>query len=261
MARSWDELSEWTKRPPEDWETRLRAISPIVDRTSHLRFRWRASVEQWELYECTPLPLVSAERIAQLSQHWSELPPSQQHGRKRYVTEYQHYMFRTHGVDARRFWVLQGNTGGTPAVFTERERKLLEAIGESGEVIPLGTLPYAPFDERAVRAILQRDKLLHAGYDLDRLAAMSRPDALKAADDADDKEYRAKFLEWWYAEMAPAAEFMKWYHRQTEAHQTMRRATQAEANAVTQWRDHYIETGDVIGAGAATSKALQVAVL
>lgn len=260
MARSFEVRSEWIQQPPDGWEARLRVISAIVDRTSHLRFRYRASVEQWELYECTPAHLLSAGRVEQLTQHWSELPPSQQIGRKRFVTEYQHYMFRTYKVEARRFWVLQGKQGGTPATYTEREQKLLESVGESGDVPELGMFPACPFDERAVHAILARDNLLKAGYDLDVLEKSRRPDALKAQDDQNEKDYRKAFLGWWYQEMQPMSEFLKYYHRQQDAQMTLAPGTAEISNAVTKWRDHFIETGIVLNAELPSSKAVQIAV-
>lgn len=260
MARSWDVRPEWVQSPPDGWEARLRAISPIVDRTSHLRFRYRASVEQWELYECTPAHLLDAGRVAQLTQHWSELPTDQQIGRKRFVTEYQHYMFRTHHVEARRFWVLQGKQGGTPATYTEREQKLLESVGESGDVPELGMFPACPFDERAVQAILARDNLLKVGYDLDALAKSQRPQALKAQDDANEKDYRRAFLGWWYQEMQPMSEFLKSYHRHKESHMTLAPGTADISNAVTKWRDHFVETGIVLNTEHPSSKVVQVTV-
>lgn len=260
MAQRWEIRSEWVQQPPDGWEARLRAISPIVDRTSHLRFRYRVSVEQWELYECTPSHLLGADRVAQLTQHWSELPTDQQIGRKRFVTEYQHYMFRTHQVEVRRFWVLQGKQGGTPAAYTEREQKLLESVGESGDVPELGMFPACPFDERAVQAILARDNLLKSGYDLDVLAKSQRPSAMKAQDDENEKDYRKAFLGWWYQEMQPMSEFLKYYHRQKEAHMILAPGTADISNAVTQWRDHFIETGQVIGAETPSSKAVQMTV-
>lgn len=260
MSRSWEVRPEWIQIVPEVWETRLRAISPIVDRTSHLRFRYRSSVEQWELYECTPAHLLDPGRVQQLTQHWSELPTTQQMGRKRFVTEYQHYMFRTYQVEARRFWVLQGQQGGTPATYTEREQKLLESVGESGDVPELGMFPSCPFDERAVRAILQRDNLLKAGYDLDALVKSQRPEALQQQDAENEKAYRQAFLGWWYQEMQPMSEFLKYYHRQTEAQMTLAPGTAEISNAVSQWRDHFIETGVVLNTRSASSKKIQMAV-
>lgn len=246
--------SEWLQSPPPEWERRLREISPIVDRTSHLRFRWRAQEQLWELYECTPKALLDPFRAQQLSVHWSDLPADQQMGRKQCVTEYQQYMYRTHGVEARRFWVLQGTHGGTPACYTDRERRMLMLLGESDEVAPLGMFPGCPFDERAVRAILQRDKLAKAGYDLDAMEQASTSDAQKRQQIEEDREYRKAFVDYWYQECAPMAEFLKSFLPTKQAEHELRRATRDEANAIAQWRDVFIDTGVVIGANAAPSR-------
>ena len=260
MAHSWEVRDEWVKPVPESWERRLRQISPIVDKTSHLRFRWRQATEQWELYECSPITVLSESRVKQLTKHWSELPESEQQGRKLFVTEYQHYMFRVHRVEAQRFWVLQGNHGGTPAAYTDREEQMLRSINEPTEVPPPGLLPYAPFDERVVKAVQARDLLMKYEGSLDKLqkSVSSEEQQRRANEIAQD--YRKSFLGWWREEMAPMSEFMKWYLRTSESDQTLAKATPQMSNAVTQWKDHFIETGDVLNATSAVSTKLSVAV-
>lgn len=241
---------EWLRTPPPEWERRLREISPIVDKTSHLRFRWRGDDEQWNLYECSPIGILSPSRIEQLSVHWSTLPKAQQQGRKTFVTEYQFWMFQTFRVDAGRFWILQGTEvlqGGTPFAFTERERKILEASHEEVEPIPPGILPNIPFDERVVKAILARDRLLKAGGDLDLLEKEQRPDHLKREDEQLEQDFRKAFLDWHHANNAPNAEFMAWYTRKKESEQTLPRAPRNLANRLSEWRDRYIETGHMVG--------------
>jgi hypothetical protein len=249
QARPTDIRPEWVEPAPPDWDARLREISPIVEKTSHLRFRWQSSTEQWELYECTPAALLSDDRVAQLSQHWSELPPSQQMGRRRFVSEYQFFMFRTHRVEARRFWILQGSqyiTGGTPYAFTDRERRVLEASNLTAEPVPPGLLPNIPFDERVVRAIAARDRLRRLGGNLDALARESRPDAVRAADEETERQYRAAFLDWHKTANAPSVEFMKWYGHQKESRHTLPPAPAGLANVLTDWRDQYVETGAIL---------------
>lgn len=251
--------ADWLKEPPPEWERRLREISPITDRVSHLRFRWRDEDEQWALYQCTPAAMLSKDRVAQLSVHWSSLPTDQQQGRKALVTEYQFYMFRTHRVEASLFWILQGTrfiVGGTPYEYTERERKLLEAANEPSEPIPPGLLPNVPFDERVVRAIQARDRLLKYGGDLDALQKASTVAALKRDDEETEQEFRKRFLDWHHQNNAPAAEFMKWYGRREEAQYTLPPAPKNLANTVADFRDRYIETGIVAGAGHAASRIL-----
>lgn len=261
-------LPEFEAQAPDSWERRLREISPITDTTDHLRFRWREPSQSWllpdrgvwEIYSCMPRALATRERASQFERHWSELPPSDQAGRRRYVTSYQHFMWHQHGVDARRFWVLQGEGGGTPAHFSHRESRLLEAEGWLAEPFPLGTFPPCPFDERSVLAILGRDRLVQLDMDLDALARSQRPDYLKALDKETEKEFRKKFLGWWMQQIRPQAEFLQSYLRKSESDMTMRRATKEEANLVTDWRDRYIETGTVNRAGNVSTTKTQVAI-
>lgn len=261
-------LPEFYREAPVTWETRLREISPVTDNLAHLRFRWREPQSFWlhpergcwEIYSCTPRRIISRERAEQFDRHWSEMPQDQQLGRRTYVTSYQHFMWHVHGVEAKRFWVLQGEGGGTPAAYTRREERMLDAEGWLSEPFPLGTFPACPFDERTVNAILARDRFLQSGKNLDRLEQMDRPDYLKAEDDLAEKDFRRKWLGWWCEQMQPQAEFMKSYLRTSESDQTLRRASKAEANAMSDWRDRYIEHGSLSGAGPASSTKIAVAV-
>lgn len=262
-------LPEWFVQPDAAWVARLREISPITDKLAHLRFRQRApqpdwfdpAEPQWELYSCTPAAFVRPDRAAQFAKHWSELPVGEQRGRKAMVSNYQHWMWHTHGVEARRFWVLQGAWGGTAAQYTRRETRYLDASNAISEPIPLGFFPACPFDERAVRAILRRDRLKQMSDNLDALEKMDRPAALQAEDDAAEQVFRSTWLDWVYDTMQPQAEFMQSYLRSSESTQTLRPATRGEADAVAQWKDHWKEYGSVVGAGMVNTRHTQVAVL
>jgi hypothetical protein len=242
-----DVLPEWTQAAPEGWERTLRTLSPIAERTSYLHFRWREREGRWTLYELTPKALLTPERVQQLTVHWSDLPPSQQHARRRFVSEYQHYMFRTHGVEARLHWILQGEMGGTPAIYTRREEKLLDAVGAPSEPPEIDALEPCPFDLRAVNAIGARDRLLKVGGDLEALLKTNDPKAVTAEDAEADIQFRKDYLKWWFVQMIPNSEFMKSYLRTEEASRTMRKATKAEANAATEFADYFIEHGTVPG--------------
>lgn len=257
--------------PPDAWERRLREISPVTDRLQHLRFRFRAGSPTmlhpdaqrrgvWELYACTPRPRVSQDRAKQFTLHWSELPTDQQPGRRALVSSYQHYMWHVHGVEVRRCWVLQGEQGGTPAAYTDRERRLLDAEGWLSEPLPIGALPPCPFNEETVNAVQSRDLLVQAGNSVDELERRNSATHLRIEEESAEKEFRKRFLGWWQTQMAPQAEFMKWYLTKSEADHSLRRATNEEANAVTTWKDQYIEHGSVPMAGIASSQAVPVAV-
>lgn len=245
IVRQWDRPDFETPFPAQ-WERRLREVSPITDKTSHLRARLHPGMDgeqRWVLYSCIPKALLDWDRIHQFQRHHTELPIAKAFGRRMLVSEYQFYMYHRYGVDVRPCWVCQGGYGGTPFSYTEREEKLLQDMGECAECPPVGLLPYAPFDETVVAAVRARDRLLRYGHDMDALERSQTPEALAREQAETEKIFRKQFLGWWMESMKPMSEFMAWYTRRTEAAQTMRRATKAEANSVSQFQDHFIETG------------------
>lgn len=258
---------------PAEWEARVRQVSEITDRMAHLRFRrfdpdpsWHFHDRPiWVLYSCTPRHLVSKDRAQQFEKHWSELPgPSsgfdEQEGRKALVSDYQHYMWHAVGVEAMPFWICQGQYGGTPAAYTPREKRYLDACNALSEPFPIGFFPACPFDERAVKKIQERDRFLKAGKRFDELERMDRPLALKAEDEAAERLFRETFLDNWFETIAPQADFMRSYLRTSDAEMTLPKASRETADAVSQWQDFYLETGNIIGAGIASSRRVQVAV-
>ena len=239
----------------------------MTDTLSHLRFRWRdphpswnfPKQGQWELYACLPRMMATADRAACFAKPWWDMPKHLQAGRKNSVTRYQFYMWHEHGVDAQRFWVLQGPWGGTPAAYTIREARILDAAGQVSDPLPFGMLPACDFDEQSVAGILSRDRLLQAGNDLDRLHKANSVAAQIAEETEAEQAFRKKFLNQWYERTAPQAEFLKTYLATTEADMTMRRATNEENDALAVWKEQYVETGIVPNATPAATRATQLA--
>lgn len=262
------QLPEFSRLAPREWETRLREISPLSDTLSHLRFRFR-SVEHnpgvtwlhddedgvWEIYSCTPRHLVSQDRAEGFRLHWSELPKAEQVGRKSIVSSYQHFMWHTHGVEAMRFWVLQGPWGGTPATYTPMERRTLDAAGMLSDPFPLGLFPGVPFDERAVRLILVRDRLLKAGKNLDALRKMDSVNALTRDDSEAEREFRKVTLQTWETMMAPAAEYLGSYLGKT-AYSSQDLPKAAPDAGSSKWKEEFLEFNCITGATLPTSRLL-----
>lgn len=252
--------AEWVK--PFPWLARLREVSPVSEVVDFLWPRWRQDHEEWWLYRATPASLLTADRIAQFAVHWSDLPKAQQAGRKRFVTDYQFWMWHTHRLEVVPFWILQGSkavVGGTPYSFTDYERKLLEADGMAeAEPIPPGTLPQVPFDERVVAAIRERDNLLKWEGNLTAMRKANRAEALRAADDANEQEFRRRYLAYHNRTMKPQAEFWGWFAKKEAAH--LPDAPVGLANDLAHWRDDFIQTGTIVGSGVPTSRKIQVAV-
>lgn len=252
-------LPEFFALPPEGWGRRLREVSPITSNLSHLRFRkfeprvdwyWKER-PIWAVYSCTPKHLINPERAEQFKLHWSELPTGLQAGRKAVVSDYQHFMWHTEGVEARPFWLLQGEWGGTPTMYTPRERRYLDASGAISEPFPIGFFPACAFNELAVRNIVARDRLIQVGNRYDELEKMDRPAALKAEDEAAERHYRETYLDTLAVMAEPAVEFMKSFLRKSEADMELPPAPEGLANTLAQWKDVWKDTGQMIGVTAA----------
>ncbi len=265
-------LEEFSRPAPVEWQRRLREISPISPAVSHLRFRFRSQVHNpgiqwlhpdeegvWEIYACTPKHLIDADRAEGFRLHWSELPKAQQIGRRAIVSSYQHYMWHTHGVEAMRFWVLQGPWGGTPATYTPLERRTLDAAGMLSDPFPLGLFPSVPFDERAVKLVLARDRLLKAGQNLDALKKMDSAEALAMADVEAEQAFRTVTLETWSQMMAPAAEYLGTYlGKKAYGEQDLPKPAKDAGSSA--WRESFLEHGSVPNAGIASTRATQILV-
>lgn len=247
---------DYLRPAPAAWVVRLREVSPVTDRLAHLVFRWREPKDfwlhsdqgQWQLYAATPKHLCTADRAACFDRHWTELSPTQQKGRQSTVTDYQHFMWHTHGVDVALVATIQGPSAYTPARYTVRERRYLDAVGAMSEPFPLGFFPAQPFDERTVRHILDRDRLEKVGGDLDALEAQDRPEAVQAEFEAAEKEHRAAYLKTWSALMAPCQEYLKSQLFKTQVAPDLKPAPEGLADKLATWKETFIETGVLVGA-------------
>jgi hypothetical protein len=267
---------EFFAQPPESWQRRLREVSPIVENTSHLRLRYFAPHDfwywpdqgQWMLYACTPKRMIHPERAKQYDKHWSELsldPEKEyndgaQQARKAVVSSYQHFMWHTCGVEAKPFLILQGDSGGTPAKYEEREKRYLDASGCISEPPPLGFFPACPFDERTVRRITERDRLLQACNRYDELEKMNKPEYLRQEDEAAERVFRETYLDTMAVMLRPNIEFIqsamgrRWLD-------SLPPAPAGTADAVAQYKDAWIEHGKTVGTGrVAPQRAKQFAV-
>lgn len=257
---------EFYALPPETWERRLREdCSPVRGNLSALRFRrfdphpsWKDSPFNlhpqrpiWALYSCTPRERIHPDRAEQFRLHWSELPSEKQAGRRAMVSDYQHYMWHVHGVEARPFWLLQGEWGGTPTLYTPREKRYLDAVGAESEPFPVGTFGACPFDERAVRQILKRDRLVQSCNHYDALEKMDRPEAMKAEDEAAELAFRETYLDTMSELIAPSVEFMKSQKGRRESAEYLPPAPAGLNQTLATWKDVFLETGRLPGVAAA----------
>lgn len=240
--------------PPPAWRRRIEQLWPMSDRTQWMKLRM-FPVEKgltpprhdvWVLYTMTPAALITDESLLERlsGKPWWELPKNEQYGRMTVVSSYQWEMFRQFQCLARPYWCLQGDQGGTPMVYTPYEAALLRAHGLPLDPPQPGTLPFAPFDERVVSAVMERDRLRKLGSRFDALLDPNRAmQDVKAEDEAVERLYREEFVKWFKSRMEPNAEFIDWHSKKSENTGDFRPATTAEANAAVQWEDQYIATG------------------
>lgn len=267
-------LPEFEAEAPREWESRLREVSPMLPNTSHLRFRkfapradWKESPFNlqpdrplWALYTCLPIRLVEPLTAGGFQKHWSEEPTvGEQAASRSMVSDYQHFMWHTRGLYVKPFWLLQGEWGGTPMKFTDRERRYLDASGESSIPAPPGAFTPCAFNELAVRKIVERDRFVQAGNRFDELEKMDRPAYKKDEDDAAELVYREEVLRH-LAELAqPAVAFMQSQtgKRQVEdavAQGVMRPAPEGLPNTLSVWKDHFRATGQILTATLPSQK-------
>lgn len=247
-------------RPPPAYTRRLREHWPISDQQQWLHLRmFPESIDKksgqvisgsarWVIYTMTPPALIAdVTRLAMLDERpWWELPADQQWGRMMSVTTYQYAMWKEYRCLARPYWCIQGDEGGTPMQYSVREQAILRANALPTDVPNPGDLPFAPFDERVVRALLERDKFRQMGGALDRLRDPQKAAAdVKREEDEAEIVFRTHFVKWFKARMEPNAEFIGRHLNKSENQADFRPATAAEANAADQWEDQYIATGTV----------------
>ena len=146
-------LPEFFREPPREWVQRLAEIAPDMPNLDRLVFRYMEPTHpdgtdrgwncpergQWILYSAKDIRLVDKDRAAQFAKHWSELfTEAEQVARKSVVSDYQHFMWHARGLYVRPFLILQGEWGGTPAKYTEKEVAFLQASGMLDEPFPVG---------------------------------------------------------------------------------------------------------------------------
>lgn len=175
LTDSWHGVS--TLVPP-GWEAMLRAVSPISEKFSHLRFYWYRTKLRWILYDCVPrvliknneaqgAPISGKELIDALEgkpprelEDWQQTP---------YISDVQHEFYRLYKVHARPFWVLQGEQGGHQVKFSPWQQNVLNSKHLPSEPPVIGSLPACPFDNRVVVKLNHLNRLHRFQDRLDRL--------------------------------------------------------------------------------------------
>lgn len=166
---------------PEDWNRKLREISPISDQTSWLLPYWYRAAERWVLYDALPARFIPNDETAlgglmtgadfhliMNGPRPSENPlladvavcP---------ISDVQHEMFRLHKVYARPFWVLEGESGGHQVAFTPQQASHLVSMGLPDRPPRIGSLPACPFDNRVIEQLQRMNRLHQMENSIERL--------------------------------------------------------------------------------------------
>ena len=185
--------------PPDGWEQALRAVNPITTIYSHLRFYWYRAKARWVLYDCVPkclmpedgsppgVPMEMKELLGYLNG-----PPARELGENAcpFVSDVQHEFWHRYGVYARPYWVLQGDRGGHQVKFSPWQTNVAMKKGLPHEPPAIGTLPFAPFDNRTAHQLNHFNRLHALDDRLEHLMASGSREAMQAEMDAIQKEIR-----------------------------------------------------------------------
>lgn len=154
------------------WQARLRHLFPRVGpHLSFLELVWRPDVGRLVIYQCFPpasIPpavygpgtnmVLRPETLLGVTRLKMSADPRQRiHVNRGLVTRWAWQLYRELGCYAQPFWIIQGARGGHKWQFTHAESTISQLHHGPADPPEIGELPYAPFDERVVRALAPLD--------------------------------------------------------------------------------------------------------
>jgi hypothetical protein len=255
----------WSMDFPGEWMDRLRELSPISARVPWLMPRWfpmlreengkKGDAGRWILYESVPMQTLPISQRIEMRNLLGGVPPSlmdtsSESARRRkavrmmFADDWQCEMYRTYDVWARVLWIIQGDAGGHAVEYEEAEQQLLQLHGLPTDPPAVGELDYAPFDERVCRQMIQRNRLITLGNDLDALKKSGSAQAMKEEWSASQRDYRRKYMEFLTQQTAASTEFLVDYSRTMDCRNTIPEMSMAQRNFLARDAETYIEHGD-----------------
>lgn len=168
LGATWDRVRSW--EPPREWVEQLAELSPVSTQHSWLKLVWLAGdawepVERWCLYEMIPEQHVRPDVLAWLR---GPNPRTMGHYDRRKgrwvshgppISRLQWELFRETRCFGHLWWIIQGSGGGHAYRISPLESAMLEVRTGRADLPAPGDLPYAPFDERVLRWVRERDRL------------------------------------------------------------------------------------------------------
>lgn len=178
---------------PREWLDLLGEWARPIDRMSHVDIWWDPEVERWLLVDMVPQAIVPPEILAALRNDPLRTP----------FRARQSETWRETGKVPFAFWIVQGDQGGHKLEYTPLEAELAQWYGGSRVPPRPGSLPYAPVDERVVKALRGLDWLKSKYRDYEAAAEGNGQEALRQMR-ADMIERTKERLSDTIAEAAPA---------------------------------------------------------
>lgn len=273
QAPATDSLFVWDREPPAAWVEELDRLAPPSDTMAHYRLVWEpgepeAPVQRWVIWQMRPKALT--ERLLWFARHdpyranpkvlglLDEHPrkdavwdPNAQCYRKRNgklakTDRLTYDLYQRTGCYGERFWVIQGHRGGHRWSLNDTERRLLwmATNGVMKDVPFPGDLPYAPFDKRVVKHLLDIERILVTRKVLQYGQAMEAQ--LDQEEQAEVEQARALYFDWLGDQFAEVADEFRGLYRRivNDRPAGMERvATVTEAEQ----RETFIKTGQMVG--------------
>lgn len=260
IVKTWDR--EW----PEAWETALRSFSPISREMPWLAGRWfpmrREINGVWQdcgrylLSECVPVEILPDETTTQQEMKAdllrllngpkpSSLPREVRPGVEVLVNDYQWEMYRKYNVHARELWVIQGDAGGHATYYDPTEQEIRRIHGLPVDPPALGDLSYAPFDNRVIRQMERRNRLVACNMTLQQLRASGSAAALAAEIEEAEQRARAEFIRFITEQSRASADLITWYSGKSDHRDDLPAATPAEISSASAFAEQYVETGHI----------------
>lgn len=200
------------------WEKELRAFSPIVEKTSHLRAIYYRPGRCWVLYDGIPLALMpdderkvrpdltGAELFAAIRGRPQRMRSDDEEPSP--ISDLQHAMANRWKVWAGPYWALQGPNGGHQVKLDPWQQNLAIAKGLPAEMPALGSLRACPFDERVKVQLGRRNRLKALGDRLDKLQASGSVEYANAEMDKIQREIREAEMAFIEQQMTPIVDMV-----------------------------------------------------
>ncbi len=268
-----DDLFVWDREVPKAWQETLDRLAPPHDKLAHYRLVWEpgepeAPVQRWVIWQMRPKALT--EQLVWTARHHPERAHPkvvgllEEHPRKNAKWDPEFGGYRKHdgrvaktdrltyelyqqtGCLGERFWIVQGDRGGHRWALSQTEKRLLwfATNGLMKDVPFPGDLPYAPFDRRVVKHLLDIERIVMTRKVLQY--AEKQEALLDAEEQAEAEQARALYFDWIGEQFAEVADEFRGLYRKILADRPVGLEKVASVTEAEQ-RDVFIKTGQMVG--------------